>query len=1399
MVSRIALKKTVSITAKLLLFFGVFCFCFTISYQPQLSSVGIKKAQAAADGTGLLVYDEDGANNVAPRYRTWNGSDLGAESSAQDDESASDDTNHTVVAASTTRNEYIMGRLEVNGHLDIQVFNGSTWSDGTNAPANGNFTTGIGTTNDVYRGFDIVYEEDSGDAIVVYESSSAGDGLLKYRTWDGDSWSNEASIDYSGVDEGNDVARWVECEPDHGTDYIMCGWREQTNLGVYAAVWTGSAWQHITQISAENGTSTRQDFDVAWEGTSGEGIIVYGDVTGAPFVDASTYTASGGFADTTGMKDPGAAVQWLAIGSSPSNNYIAVIINDTNSTTTSDIGVEMWNGSDWSTVSNPTDDSDINNNGFAKGQDVVWEQGGGDRALFVWRDGTVSETALRYMFYDISANQWQAIEDGTQCVNTEGGVGSVEVVTALANAEDAAGPCTATLALADSFSGVRLKPDPASNKIMVLAQDLTLDLAPEAFLYNGDTNATWTQTATMSTYEADLSTGATLTTSLPTLPYDFAYRESSSTNIFTFGSQTTSVNGGTTNFHVGGGFAINRTALSTNVTSITIAEQGTVDGQANLDNIKLYYDSDTTAPYNCASESYSGSESQFGSTDADGFSSANGSSTFTGSVSITTTSTMCVYVVLDITSGAAHGETIEIQITNPNTDVVVSAGTVGPDHIRATSGTTTISVFSISGTCAQSDRSTVCDGDDGSDSIKVAYNGVVQGQSDTTIDGSWQITGLTAPSSGDVVTVFIDGAADSREAVAVTKYDGSGVMSGVILYWTHLTIGSSDNQSISNTNLSSYDYSASGNDEDIFFDVTSTSLVMDATTFNAGQSIYILASNTYAPAGTATIAGSWINAGTFTHGSSTVTLNGTTSGYIINANNGNGAFNSLTLNGSGGVWTVTSTEITIAGTLTITAGTYNGGSGRTTTLSSTGTPLSITGTFSSGTGTINYTGNGATVTCTGASYYNLDLKPSSSGAQTLCTGASQTLSVTNNLTIGNNTNAGASGATNNPTINVGGVLTVATSATFTTGSGTITLSGSGTPLSVSGTFTPATSTVSYTNTTSANITRTTYYNLDFSPASGTPTYTLLGGGTLTVSNNLTLNGVGNETVNATTNDPNIDVNGSVTIGSGDTLIASDSGSFTIAVNFTNSGTFTHSNGNVTFDTTGTSVITGSTTFYSLTSTTSTKIIQVDTTTTITTTSGGVLTLTGVTITRETGDSGSWTINHQGTESITSTTISWSACHGSSTDITALTSSSNVDGGDNGVCWIFFTGIAVSGNAYDDEATGDLAICNGSTQNISMKVGSQTLYNTSCADSGNAFSFTGVTLPAAGDIITIFMNTNGGSVGTLVDRYDGTGNVTGLFLRKDRLIIMSDDATAVTNTDLDTYDSTSGTNGQDSLV
>jgi hypothetical protein len=157
------------------------------------------------------------------------------------------------------------------------------------------------------------------------------------------------------------------------------------------------------------------------------------------------------------------------------------------------------------------------------------------------------------------------------------------------------------------------------------------------------------------------------------------------------GNQTVSTYASTTNVYLGGKFLLYNTYNTYDVTGITITESGTIDAFNNISNVKLLYEMDTSAPYDCASESYAGTESQFGSTDTNGFSGANGVSSFTGStVSVSTTTAFCVYPVMDILDSAMSSSTIDISIANPVTDITVTNGTAGPTSASIISGTTLV-------------------------------------------------------------------------------------------------------------------------------------------------------------------------------------------------------------------------------------------------------------------------------------------------------------------------------------------------------------------------------------------------------------------------------------------------------------------------------------------------------------------------------------------------------------------------------------------------------------------------------------------------------------------------------------------------------------------------------------
>lgn len=161
--------------------------------------------------------------------------------------------------------------------------------------------------------------------------------------------------------------------------------------------------------------------------------------------------------------------------------------------------------------------------------------------------------------------------------------------------------------------------------------------------------------------------------------------------LISFGTQVAQTRNDTTDLYLGGGFRL-KALTAQSVTNITIAEGGSIHGQNDLKNIKLRYEFDTTAPYDCAGETFAGSESQFGSTVTAGFSGANGVASFTSSpLAINPTQTMCLYVVADVQATAGDGDTIELSVTNPKTDILLLSGIqVYPATTISIAGTTTV-------------------------------------------------------------------------------------------------------------------------------------------------------------------------------------------------------------------------------------------------------------------------------------------------------------------------------------------------------------------------------------------------------------------------------------------------------------------------------------------------------------------------------------------------------------------------------------------------------------------------------------------------------------------------------------------------------------------------------------
>lgn len=132
-----------------------------------------------------------------------------------------------------------------------------------------------------------------------------------------------------------------------------------------------------------------------------------------------------------------------------------------------------------------------------------------------------------------------------------------------------------------------------------------------------------------------------------------------------FGVQVDTLNQSSTDNYIGGGFKMRRDSGTSNITSIKITETGTISAYTDLSNLDLYYEYASTCSYD-ANESLFGTATSFNISEE---------ATISGTVSLSDSTPICFYPVLDISSTGMG--TIELEIKDPNNDVSVSSAFVG--------------------------------------------------------------------------------------------------------------------------------------------------------------------------------------------------------------------------------------------------------------------------------------------------------------------------------------------------------------------------------------------------------------------------------------------------------------------------------------------------------------------------------------------------------------------------------------------------------------------------------------------------------------------------------------------------------------------------------------------------
>ena len=348
-----------------------FALAYAIALVTTLS-IGFVGSSEGGDTPIMVSYGEKRART--PRYRTWNGLDWAGELSANYGVGTS---LWLVLKAHPTKAEAILGCLDASGRLCVQVWDGDSWGEALL------LTATIGSRNARYRGFDIAYEQSSGDALIVY---SIGSTDPEYRVWDGSSWSDADTAD---LPTGGTL-KWVRLAPKPSSDTIMLVTLDQ-GKDVASAVWDGSQFGNSISLESRASYAQFEPMDAGWEGQTGQALVVWGWKNNqAGYIKYNVWDGNKWGLSSFG---PGLAndcyPRYLRLAPKPASDTIllAVSYDDQSSDPPAFcLKANLWNGFDWSTYT--TIESGGMEDGSRRCFDMVFESSGSE-AILGWSDEDV--------------------------------------------------------------------------------------------------------------------------------------------------------------------------------------------------------------------------------------------------------------------------------------------------------------------------------------------------------------------------------------------------------------------------------------------------------------------------------------------------------------------------------------------------------------------------------------------------------------------------------------------------------------------------------------------------------------------------------------------------------------------------------------------------------------------------------------------------------------------------------------------------------------------------------------------------------------------------------------------------------------------------------------------------
>lgn len=273
---------------------------------------------------GLSVYWKGTVSKFG--YRIYNGTSFLSENLLSSPFSTECDW--VTLAARPQCDEIMMLAVDgvSGGPLVSAYWNGSSFGSWTTV------CSSLATNN--AECFSMVFEAMSRRGLCVY--SETGQSTPRYRTWNGSSWSSQASLPSIGA-----VAQWIRLAPDPSTNTVLAAFQDAAN-DLNVCTWNGTSWGSVMELETSLSATDRRQFDLVFERGTGRGLIVYAE-SGSNSPKYRTWNGSTWSVEAS-LPSIGAstAIVHLARGFSDSEVFAAI------SDTSRRLHVLRWNGTSWS-------------------------------------------------------------------------------------------------------------------------------------------------------------------------------------------------------------------------------------------------------------------------------------------------------------------------------------------------------------------------------------------------------------------------------------------------------------------------------------------------------------------------------------------------------------------------------------------------------------------------------------------------------------------------------------------------------------------------------------------------------------------------------------------------------------------------------------------------------------------------------------------------------------------------------------------------------------------------------------------------------------------------------------------------------------------------------------------